>query len=128
MLGYKIYFNGSKFVADNTATEVQTVPCDSTVSWMANKIYADNAVEKHNANDIKDVKKCKECGEYFWQTGVSYNKEKNMWIAYITVNYKTKYLGDYTDFNDAVNVRKEAEKKYGFTCDDIVADYDKEVI
>lgn len=68
MLGYKIYFNGDKFVADNTATEVQTMPCDSTVSWMANKTYADNAVEKHNANDIKDVKKCKECGEYFWQT------------------------------------------------------------
>lgn len=62
------------------------------------------------------------------KTGVSYNKEKNMWTAYITVNYKTKYLGDYTDFYDAVNVRKEAEKKYGFTCDDIVADYDKEVI
>ena len=62
------------------------------------------------------------------KTGVSYNKEKNMWTAYITVNYKTKYLGDYTNFNDAVNVRKEAEKKYGFTCDDIVADYDKEVI
>ncbi len=32
------------------------MPCDSTVSWMANKIYADNAVEKHNANDLKDVK------------------------------------------------------------------------
>lgn len=62
------------------------------------------------------------------KTGVSYNKEKNIWTAYITVNYKTKYLGDYTNFNDAVNARKEAEKKYGFTCDDIVADYDKEVI
>ena len=35
MLGYKIYFNGDKFAADNTATEVQTMPCDSTVSWMA---------------------------------------------------------------------------------------------
>lgn len=68
MLGYKIYFNGDKFVADNTATEVQTMPCDSTVSWMANKTYADNVVEKHNANDLKDVKKCKECGKYFWQT------------------------------------------------------------
>lgn len=32
------------------------MPCDSTVSWMDNKIYADNAVEKHNANDLKDVK------------------------------------------------------------------------
>ena len=52
MLGYKIYFNGDKFVADNAATEVQTMPCDSTVSWMANKASADDAVEKHNANDL----------------------------------------------------------------------------
>ena len=43
---------------------------------MANKIYADNAVEKHNANDIKDVKKCKECGEYFWQTD-----DERSWFA-----------------------------------------------
>lgn len=76
MLGYKIYFNGDKFVVDNTATEAQTMPCDSTVSWMANKIYADSAVERHNANDLKDVKKCKECGEYFWQTD-----EERTWFA-----------------------------------------------
>lgn len=76
MLGYKIYFNGDKFVADNAATEVQTMPCDSTVSWMANKASADDAVEKHNANDLKHVKKCKECGEYFWQTD-----EERTWFA-----------------------------------------------
>lgn len=40
MLGYKIYFNGDKFVADNAATEVQTMPCDSTVSWMAIAYYS----------------------------------------------------------------------------------------
>ena len=51
-----------------------------------------------------------------------------MWYAYITVNYKTKHLGSFSQYADAVNARKEAEKKYGFTCDDIVADYDKEVI
>ena len=45
MLGYKIYFNGNEFVADNTATEVQTMSCDSTVSWMTNKTYADDAVK-----------------------------------------------------------------------------------
>ena len=65
-----------QFVADNAATEVQTMPCDSTVSWMANKASADDAVEKHNANDLKDVKKCKECGEYFWQTD-----EERTWFA-----------------------------------------------
>ena len=68
MLGYKIYFNGNEFVADNTATEVQDMPCGSTTAWFANKKSANDAVKKHNANDLKDVKKSKECGEYFWQT------------------------------------------------------------
>lgn len=68
MLGYKIYFDGNKFVVDDVETEVQTTPNDSVVSWFTSKKYADNAVEKHNANDLNDIKKCKECGEYFWQT------------------------------------------------------------
>lgn len=76
MLGYKIYFNGNEFVVDNTATKVQNVPCDSTTMWFANKKSADDAVEDHNAKDLKDVKKCKECGEYFWQTD-----EERTWFA-----------------------------------------------
>lgn len=46
-------------------------------------------------------------------------------MALITVNYKTKYLGKYKRFEDAVAARKEAELKYGFTCDDVVAEYDE---
>lgn len=77
MLGYRIHFNGNKFVADEIATEVQTVSCDSTVSWMTNKKYADEVVETYNENNFfKDVKKCKECGEYFWQTD-----EERIWFA-----------------------------------------------
>lgn len=68
MLGYRIYFDGTKFVTDNDATEVQIISPDSTTSWMIDKKSADDAAEKHNVNDLKDVKKCKECGEYFWQT------------------------------------------------------------
>ena len=59
------------------------------------------------------------------KTGVSFNKDKGMWTAYITVNYKTIFLGDFVDLNEAINIRKEAEKKYGFTCDDVVAEYDE---
>lgn len=62
------------------------------------------------------------------KTGVSFREDIGMWYAYITVNYKTKHLGSFSQYADAVKARKEAEKKYGFTCDDIVADYDKEVI
>lgn len=59
------------------------------------------------------------------KTGVSFNKQKGLWTAYITVNYRTIYLGDFADINKAIETRRAAEKKYGFTCDDIVAEYDK---
>ena len=58
------------------------------------------------------------------KTGVSFSKSKGLWCAYITVNYNTIHLGDFDKYEDAVNARKEAEIKYGFTCDDIVASYD----
>lgn len=48
-----------------------------------------------------------------------------MWTAYITVNYKTIYLGDFSNLDDAIQKRIKAEKRYGFTCDDVVADYDE---
>lgn len=76
MLGYRIYFDGSKFVVDDIATEVQTMPDDSTTMWFAYKKPAEDVVEHRNANDLKDVKKCKECGEYFWQTD-----EERAWFS-----------------------------------------------
>ena len=57
MLGYRIHFNGSKFVADETATEVQIMPCDSTVVQFDKKIFADGAAEDYNANNLKNVKR-----------------------------------------------------------------------
>lgn len=45
-------------------------------------------------------------------TGVSWDKEKNKWCVSITDNYKTIFLGYYFDFNEAVEVRKQAEQKY----------------
>ena len=76
MLGYRIHFNGDKFVVDDVATEVQDMPEGSTMMWFANKKSAENAAKHHNADKLKDVKKCKECGEYFWQTD-----EERIWFA-----------------------------------------------
>lgn len=44
--------------------------------------------------------------------GVSYNKARDKWFAYINVDKQRKSLGYYTDFNDAVNARLNAERKY----------------
>lgn len=68
MVGYKVYFNGTKFVVEESTSEVCSMPGDSTTEWYGEKKYADKAAEDHNKSDLKDVIKCKECGSYFWQT------------------------------------------------------------
>lgn len=48
--------------------------------------------------------------------GVYWDKTKNKWTAQIMINYKTIFIGRYEDINDAIQARKEAEKKYfGYT-------------
>lgn len=44
--------------------------------------------------------------------GVRWNERRNKWIARITINGKDIYLGSFTNLEDAIAVRKEAERKY----------------
>lgn len=44
--------------------------------------------------------------------GVYWIKQNNKWLASIKVNQKQIYLGYFTEFNDAVIARKQAEEKY----------------
>lgn len=44
--------------------------------------------------------------------GVSWNKEKGAWDAYINIHGKRIRLGRYTKFEDAVKARKRAEEEY----------------
>lgn len=45
-------------------------------------------------------------------TGVSFSMDRGKWQVFITVNYKRISLGRYSSFDDAVKVRKDAEKKH----------------
>lgn len=45
-------------------------------------------------------------------SGVRFNEDKNLWIAEITVNYKTIYLGGFKTKEEAVRMRKDAEEKH----------------
>lgn len=54
-------------------------------------------VRKHNTSGV---------------TGVSWNKEREKWEVEICVNKKRIKLGRYTDKEEAIQVRKEAERKY----------------
>lgn len=46
--------------------------------------------------------------------GVSWGKKERRWKAQIGINGTTTLLGCYKDFDEAVKVRKAAEKKHGF--------------
>lgn len=47
-------------------------------------------------------------------TGVTWNSERNKWMAQIKVRGKNIYLGLFIDFSSAVKARIAAEVKYGF--------------
>ncbi len=47
-------------------------------------------------------------------TGVSWLDRLNKWQVSINQNRKSVYLGVYTDLEEAIAVRKKAEKEYGY--------------
>lgn len=49
--------------------------------------------------------------------GVHWNKARQKWKAKITVASKIYILGHFDDFEEAVDVRKHAEKEFGFSSD-----------
>ena len=46
--------------------------------------------------------------------GVSWHKKANKWAASITIDYKARHLGLFSNFEDAVLARKEASDNYKF--------------
>lgn len=44
--------------------------------------------------------------------GVNKKKNSNKWVARISVDGKRIYLGERSDFEEAVKLRKDAERKY----------------
>ena len=45
-------------------------------------------------------------------TGVGWDKSSNKWIAYIKVNYRQITLGRFTNLDDAIQARMDAEIEY----------------
>jgi hypothetical protein len=48
-------------------------------------------------------------------TGVSFQAKANKWKATINVSGKQKYLGIFNELEEAISVRKAAERKYGYS-------------
>lgn len=46
--------------------------------------------------------------------GVSWDARLKKWIARICVDYRTRHLGVFDDFDEAIRARKAAERQHGF--------------
>lgn len=129
-------------VKDDDDFDKSILPIHQVIAKIKFGEYSSDKIPDHLSRDTDDNRKCNiilksnqenshnrglSKTNSSGKTGVSFNKQKNLWTAYITVNYKTIHLGDFKDFDEAVKIRKEAEEKYGFTCDENVVAYDKEV-
>ncbi|TIU88853.1 MAG: HNH endonuclease [Mesorhizobium sp.] len=80
----------------------------------------DNRIE--NLRLVSNLENCKNLGRRALQTpgpdsgvnGVYWHKQSRKWMARVKIKGKWIYLGTYTDLDEAVRIRKDAEKAYGF--------------
>lgn len=79
---------------------------DRSDNRIANLRLADHAVNGRNA------KLHSSCTSGV--LGVGWVKAKNRWRAMIKVDGRSRYIGMFKTFEDAVAVRREAEARYGF--------------
>lgn len=91
--------------------------------WPKNNIdHRDQNPSNNRIDNLRDVTQLvniknttKLCNNTSGVTGVSWDKQAAKWRAMIKINTKTIYLGLFYDKDLAVQVRKEAEVKYGFS-------------
>ncbi len=87
------YNIGSKTIADNSRKQIER-----NIAYHTN--FQVITQDKPPVNNTSGVK------------GVSWNKEKEAWDAYINIHGKRIRLGRYARFEDAVKARKRAEEEY----------------
>lgn len=76
MQGYKVYFDGDKFLAEYTQSLMEDRPGDTVEDWylsirsavlaanLLNSAYRKNREDLRDANDFL-IRTCKDCGGYF---------------------------------------------------------------
>lgn len=81
-----------------------------------NGLPADNRIE--NLRDVSGAENSKNQRIYIsnksGRIGVHWLRSAGKWRAKITVNHKVTVLGDFSDFEAAVEAREKAEKSFGF--------------
>ena len=86
--------------------EIEHIDLINDHNWISNLREIDHLKNSHHSK----ISKINSSGV----TGVHWCNTYNIWIAKIVVEYKPIFLGNFNDFQEAVEARKSAEIKYGF--------------
>lgn len=96
---YKIVTGDEPFLIDH-------IDGDSLNNRIENLRSVDNRTNSKNSKRFKNNSS--------GHTGVSFSNRENKWEAYIWDDYAKIHLGRFSDINDAIKARKEAEIRLGF--------------
>ena len=94
------YFNEEWDITDiSTTNEIDHIDIDSTNNRIENLRVVNHSKNQRNKN------KRKNCSSQY--KGVNWNKQNNKWKAQININGKVKYLGLFTNEEEAAETYKK---------------------
>ena len=113
--GYCWHFNGGGYLATNGHKGelhralmhrcLFPISSDYVIDHINHKPYDNRKCNLRVCTHAQNCRNKKVVGVYF-------DKNRNRYEAYITVNKKRHHIGWYKNFDDAIKARKEAEEKY----------------
>lgn len=99
-----------RLILDIQDCKSKTIVCDHIYSdrkYDNRKMNLRITEQKHNTKN-----RVRPSNNKSGKVGVSWDKLKNKWAAYIGINHKRVHLGYFADIQDAIDARVNAEKKY----------------
>lgn len=96
------YLTGQKYVDHKNHDGLDNRRCNL-------RFQKDGITSNQGYNNINMKRRRNNTSGY---TGVYYDKRSGKWTANIGINYKTKRLGTFDTFEEAVEARKAGEEKY----------------
>jgi hypothetical protein len=117
LIKYNWYLTGNKFIINNKLgllhRYIMNYSGDQFIDHINNNSL-DNRKENlrivtHKQNSLNKISSIYKSSKYI---GVCWNKEKNKWKSYITIEGKQKHLGYYTTEIQAAQIRDVATLKY----------------
>ena len=119
---YQWYFNGDGYIMGWDKIAHKHIFLHRLVTGCPSRMYVDhiNHVKYDNRKcnlrvvtmGQNNINKIPKFNGNTGETGVYYRRDRNKYVAHITINGKRHSLGNFANKEDAVQARKEAEEKY----------------